>query len=70
MFETMQKKGNEQKHSQENKTIDISGWFLLTLCYVCVCGVFCNQHELFFVFVFFFHNKGQRKMLGQSIYQI
>ena len=54
MFETMQKKGNEQKHSQENKTIDISGWFLLTLCYVCVCGVFCNQHELFFVFVFFF----------------
>lgn len=31
MFEAMQRKGNEQKHTQENKAIDISGWFLLTL---------------------------------------
>ena len=48
MFETMQKKGNEQKHSEENKTTDISGWFLLTSYCVCVCGVLYNQHELFF----------------------
>lgn len=52
MFETMQKKGNDPKPTQENKTIDISGWFLLTLYCVCVCGVFYNQHELVFCFFF------------------